>query len=268
MTLDDGSMSTSDSQPMLHEDDVRLIVKLLGEVIAMRGDINICRRRLMEGLCPIVGADSWLWCMADIEAGKRLGHSGILHGGFDDERFSWFLQAINHPALGNANRRIATELAERGTHITRVLSQIEDPEYPLFQSEAGPYWEKADIGTLMLSLRPMETGGATGIGLYRHLGRPDFDERERRIAHIILTEVPWLHYLEFPERSIINRLYPRHRTVLNLLCEGWDRKKIASHLGISLQTLHGYVKEIFRHFKVHSQSELIARFGRGDGRDH
>lgn len=254
-------------EPLLSEEDIRAIVRLLGEVIAMRGDINACRRRLMEGLCPIVGADSWLWCMADIEPGKRLGHSGILHGGFDDERFSWFLQAINHPALGNANRRIASELIERGSHITRNLSQIEDPEYPLFQSDAGPFWERADIGTLMLSLRPMETGGATGIGLYRRRGRPDFDEREIRIAHILLTEVPWLHYEEFPEKSIISRLYPRHRTVLNLLCDGWDRKKVAAHLGISLQTVNGYVKEIFRHFDVHSQSELIAKLGKGDGGD-
>jgi len=260
-------MSDAAPEALLHEDDVRAIVRLLGEVIAMRGDINACRRRLMEGLCPIVGADSWLWCMADIEPGKRLGHSGILHGGFDDERLSWFLQAINHPALGNANRRIASELIERGTHLTRSLSQIEDPEYPLFKSDAGPYWEKAGIGTLMLSLRPMETGGATGIGLYRRKGRPDFDDREMRIAHIILTEVPWLHYEEFPERRIIDRLYPRHRTVLNLLCEGWDRKKISAHLGLSLQTVNGYVKEIFRHFEVHSQSELIAKFGKGDGGD-
>lgn len=252
---------------LLPEQDVRAIVRLLGEVIAMRGDINACRRKLMDGLCPIVGADSWLWCMADMEPGKRLGHSGILHGGFDDERFSWFLQAINHPALGRANQRLAGELIEKKQHITRNLLQAEDPTFPIFASEAGPYWEKAGIGTLMLSLRPMETGGATGIGLYRKLGAPHFDDREVRIAHIVLTEVPWLHYENFPEKKIIDRLYPRHRTVLNLLCEGWDRKKIAAHLGISAQTVHGYAKDIFRHFGVHSQSELIARLGRGDGGD-
>lgn len=260
-------MSDSPPEGLLHETDVRAIVRLLGDVIAMRGDINACRRHLMEGLCPIVGADSWLWCMAEIEPGKSLGHSGILHGGFDDERLSWFLQAINHPATGKSNRRIASELMERGTHITRNLPQVEDPEYPIFDSEAGPLWQKAGIGTLMLSIRPMETGGATGIVLYRQHGRPDFNERELRIAHIILTEIPWLHYEKFTEKSIIDRLYPRHKTVLNLLCEGWDRKKIASYLNISPQTVHGYVKEIFLHFNVHSQPELIARFGKGDGGD-
>ncbi len=62
-------------------------------------------------------------------------------------------------------------------------------------------------------------------------------------------------------------LYPRHRTVLILLCEGWNRKKIATHLGLSINTIHGYSKVIFKHFKVHSQAELIARFTQGDGGD-
>ncbi|MFT3991563.1 MAG: helix-turn-helix transcriptional regulator [Luteolibacter sp.] len=251
----------------LDEKDVRAIVRLLGNVIAHRGDINVSRRMLMDGLCSLVDAHSWLWCVANMEPGKPLSHSDILYGGFDDEKFSWFLQAINHPALANANIRIASELQQRGAHITRNLTQIEAPAYPLFKSDAGPYWEKADIGTLMLSLRPIETGGATGIGLYRKRGAADFDDREMRIAHILLTEVSWLHFHSFPDRNKISRLYPRHKTILNLLCDGWDRKKIAAHLGISVQTVHGYVKQIFRHFDVHSQSELITRLAKGDGGD-
>ncbi|WAC20031.1 helix-turn-helix transcriptional regulator [Luteolibacter sp. SL250] len=260
-------MSNATPEPLLGEEDIRAIVRLLGEVIAMRGDINACRRRLMEGLCQIVGADSWVWCMADIEPGRRLGHTGILHGGFDDERFSSFLQALNHPCQSDATRKIASELEEHKSHITRSLHQMEDPRYPVLKSDAGPFWEKADVGTVMVSLRPIESGGATGIGIYRRKNRPDFDSREVRIAHILLTEVPWLHYEKFPEKKVIGSLYPRLRTVLNLLCDGWDRKKTAAHLGISLQTVNGYVKEIFRHFEVHSQAELIARFGKGDGGD-
>jgi DNA-binding CsgD family transcriptional regulator len=260
-------VSEATPEPLLRDEDVRAIVRLLGEVIALSGDINVCRRRLMEGVCRIVGADSWVWCMADIETGKRLGHSGILHGGFDDEQYASFLQALNHPALGEATRKLASDLAEHKGHITRNLDQMEDPRYPVFQSDAGPFWQKANVGTLMVSLRPIDSGGATGIGIYRCKGRPDFDAKEVRIAHIILTEVPWLYFDKFPEKKNITSLYPRHRTVLNLLCDGWDRKKVAAHLGISLQTMNGYVKEIFRHFNVHSQSGLIAKLGKGDGGD-
>ena len=43
---------------------------------------------------------------------------------------------------------------------------------------------------------------------------------------------------------------------------------IARHIGLSVNTVHGYIKLIFKHFNVHSQSELIARFSQGDGHDH
>lgn len=251
----------------LDNSDVRSIVRLLGEIIAMRGDINDCRRALMDGLCPLVGADAWLWCMAEIEPGKALSHSGILHGGFDDERFTWFLKAINHPSLAKANHRAAEQLATEGRHITLGRRRIEDPSAPILSGESGDLWHKAGVGTLMLSLRPMEHGGATGVGLYRNPGGADFNEREIRIAHIVLTEVSWLHYENFPEKHSLSRLSPRHRTVLNLLCEGWPRKKIAAHLKISENTVHGYAKELFRHFDVHSQAELITRLTKGTGGD-
>jgi DNA-binding CsgD family transcriptional regulator len=55
--------------------------------------------------------------------------------------------------------------------------------------------------------------------------------------------------------------------VLDLVLEGRARKDMAQELGISIHTLDGYVKDIFRHFNAHSQAELIARFRSGDGRD-
>ena len=109
----------------------------------------------------------------------------------------------------------------------------------------------------------------SAIGMYRELGEPHFDEREAKIAHIMLSEVPWLHFKEYPDRESreLSRLYPRHRTILNYLCEGWNRKKIADQLGLSVNTVHGYTKVIFKHFGVHSQAELLSRFSKGDGGD-
>jgi DNA-binding CsgD family transcriptional regulator len=251
----------------LTEKDVRAIVRLLGKVVTSPRNFNQQRRMIMNGLSRLICADAWLWCMANYKPDDPLTHSGILHGGFDDTRFARFLEAINHPALESVSRRSAIELQNRGRQITRTLAQLEDPGVRLMDSEAGPFWKRAGIGTLMLSLRPMETGGITGIGMYRNLGRPDFQEKDAAIAHILLTEIPWLYYEKFEDLEEVSRLYPRHRTVLNLLCEGWDRNKIASHLGRSIHTINGYVKEIFKHFGVNSQSELIARFTKGDGGD-
>ncbi|MES2476433.1 MAG: LuxR C-terminal-related transcriptional regulator [Verrucomicrobiota bacterium] len=260
-------MST-DSTPMLPEDDVRKIVSLLGSVIASTGSIHEKRHLVMEGLCDLIGASSWVWSVSEFHPDKPPSSVGLIHSGFDETRMARYLEAINHPAMEQVSRPSSLELMEKGKHLTRTRAQM-DPEGRLDRSEAAPLWIKADIGPLIMSLRPMEGGGVNAIRLYRTLDQPHFNEREAKIAHIILSEIPWLHFEAFPDarsKEIVD-LYPRHRTVLNCLCEGWSRKKIAEHLGLSVNTVHGYSKIVFKHFGVHSQSELIARLTQGDGGD-
>jgi DNA-binding CsgD family transcriptional regulator len=260
-------MEPTDSPPSsLPEQDVRRMVRLLGEVIAAQGDFQEKRRMLMEGLCGLIGASAWVWSMSEFHPDKPPSSVGLIHGGFDERRFALYLEAINHPAMEAVSRPSSLELQQKGTHLTRTRQQM-DAAGLLDRSAAGPLWKKLNIGPLIMSLRPMESGGVNAIRVYRELDRPHFSEREAKIAHIILSEVPWLHFQAFPDKRSqeITNLYPRHRTVLNFLCEGWSRKKIADHLGISINTIHGYAKVIFRHFGVHSQSELLARLTVGDG---
>ncbi len=254
--------------PHLPESDVRAIVRLLGEVIASHGDFRESRRLLMDGLCRIVNANSWAWCMAEFDPDKPPSFIGFEHGGFDEDRFGLYVKAMNHPEHGLITKRSSIELQEKGTHLTRTLRQI-DPEMIFETSDIGAAWAEAGIGAIILSQRPMKGGGVSGVAVYRAVGEPQFEARESRIVHIILSEVPWLHFNAFPDQASkdITRLQPRHRTVLNLLGDGWSRKKIAAHLHISENTVHGYVKDIFKHFSVHSQAELIARFTKGDGGD-
>jgi DNA-binding CsgD family transcriptional regulator len=256
------------SDSPLTEEDVRSMVRLLGDVIALPGGFAEKRRHLMDGLCALIDATSWAWCMAEFDPDKPPSFIGFEHGGWGEERFARYIEAMNHPDMEAVTRPSSVELKARGTQLTRTLRQM-DPPGLLEKSDAGPLWAKADIGTLLISQRPMDGGGTSGVAVYRRLGEPDFDARESRIAHIVLSEVPWLHFQSFPDRPAreVSRLYPRHRTVMNLLCEGWSRKRIADHLNLSVHTVHGYAKTIFKHFGVHSQAELIARFTKGDGGD-
>jgi DNA-binding NarL/FixJ family response regulator len=252
----------------LAETDVRQIVRLLGDVISAPGEIQDKRRMLMDGLCRMIDTTAWVWCMAEFDPDKPPSFIGLIHSGFDEERFTRYLEAMNHPAMQAVTRPSSVELVAKGIHLTRTRRQI-DPNFLLENSPAAPFWKKANIGSLMISQRPMPGGGVSGIGIYRELGQPEFTEREAKIAHIVLSEIPWLHFHAFPDKPSqeITKLYPRHRTVLNLLCEGWSRKKIADHLGLSVNTVHGYAKVIFKHFGVHSQSELVTRLTKGDGGD-
>jgi DNA-binding CsgD family transcriptional regulator len=55
-------------------------------------------------------------------------------------------------------------------------------------------------------------------------------------------------------------LRPREREVLAHLLAGYPYKTVATRMGISIHTVHDYVKAIFREFGVSSKGALLARF--------
>ncbi len=65
----------------LAEADVRAIVRLLGRVIASPDGLKEKRRMLMDGLCHLVNASSWAWCMAEFDPDKPPSFIGSGHGG-------------------------------------------------------------------------------------------------------------------------------------------------------------------------------------------
>ena len=251
------------------ESDTRAMIRLLAGLAV--GDDSLAGKRalLMGGLCQIIGADRWVWTLIGRkEAGEMLTFSVQAHGGFGEQQFTRYLEAQEHPDMKEYNAPFLAEYAANGTHLTRLRQQI-DVEGRFPQSDAYALWREADIAPLIMSFRPTIGGQTSCIGIFRGFERELFSPRESRIAHILLSEVAWLHEENLahrPERAVYN-ISPRLNTVLNLLLQGRGRKQIASELGISINTVNGYAKDLYRRFDVHSQSELIRRFVDGDGGD-
>ncbi len=245
--------------------DVRDIVRLLGEVIDNTGSASVRKRQLMDGLCRMIGADAWAWSLVHLEEGSAPRQVLMLHGGFDEKRLALWARAIEHPALKPPfDAFVSNSLAlKRG--FTRRDVEILPPAWWDAESEPSRLWTQAGFRALMLSAWPLPEGGFSGIGIYRNADRPWFTTRDSRIAHVILSEIPWLHRagLAIGGGRDLVPLNPRQRTILHLLVQGFSRKTIASDLGIALNTVRGYVKEIYRHFNVRSQAQLITRFTPG-----
>jgi DNA-binding NarL/FixJ family response regulator len=49
------------------------------------------------------------------------------------------------------------------------------------------------------------------------------------------------------------------RDVLNCLLDGDSEKQVATRLRLSRETVHQYVKVLYRHYQVSSRAELLAR---------
>ena len=177
------------------------------------------------------------------------------------------LKAIEHPDTGAMTASIAQAMIESG-HVTRLRQDVIDNDWFL-NSAANPYWCAANVGPILFSLRPIPEVGTSVIAFYRPVSAPLFTPREARIAHIVLSEVSWLHEAGMPHAAAkpIPKLPPRCRLILLQIVAGRSRKEIAADLGLSLHTVNDYLKQIFRHFGVHSQTQLIARLRNGDGND-
>ncbi len=245
------------------------MVRLLGEVVAIEGDHAAKKRHLLDGLISLVGAHAWAWALMAEPAPYELPVCvNFLHGGFDEKQYAAYLQALDHPDLARFTAPFLLELQRRQVHITRMRQQS-DPANRFVECGAYPLWCKAGIVPGIMSSRPLGLHAYSLIGIYRGPEQPPFSERELRLAHIVLSEVPRLHEQGWPGDLgvTVPRLALRRRQTLNLLLEGSSRKGIADSLGLSLHTVNGYVKDLYRHFKVQSQGELMHRFLCGDGGD-
>ncbi|MDF1814083.1 MAG: LuxR C-terminal-related transcriptional regulator [Verrucomicrobiales bacterium] len=97
--------------------------------------------------------------------------------------------------------------------------------------------------------------------MFFRMGNPEpFDESKSTTVKLLLERLPWL-LAALTERGQISRdLPPRLVYVFKLLVQGLDRKSIAEHLDLSIHTVGDYTKEIYRHYEVHSQTELVCKF--------
>ncbi len=259
----------SNPSPILDDSDVCRMISTLGKVAGLDSGLDEKRRLLLQGLSELIDADCHYWALLGRDvAGELPTFTVFIKGGFTEDQFAKYMKAQEHPDMKFLNAPMLQELREKRTHLTRLRQQI-DSEGRFPETDVFPLWKEADLAPLILSMRPTSNGQMSAVAFFRKFDRSLFTDRDNRIAHIMLSEVPWLHdnaWSAHP-RAEMATLSPRLHTVTNLLFQGWQRKKIASEIGISPQTLNGYVKEIYVHFDVHSQSELIRNFMTGDGGD-
>lgn len=259
----------ADPGATLAEADVRSMIRLVGEVVASRADHAGMKRQLMDGLCNLVKADAWVWCLGcEMEAGKMPVYLSMAHGGFDEERYAGMLRAAAHPDLTWISETMIRDMREKNTQVTRLREQLAAKD-EFAVAGIATHMKEADIGPFLIVMRPIDERSVSTLGLYRRAAEAAFTERECRIAHVILSEVPWLHEQGWPEDrgATVPKLSPRRQLVLNLLLEGRSRKDIAATLGLSEHTVATYQKDIYGHFGVNSHAALMHRFRQGDGGD-
>jgi DNA-binding NarL/FixJ family response regulator len=56
------------------------------------------------------------------------------------------------------------------------------------------------------------------------------------------------------------QLTPRENELLALLSKGYSNKEIAAKLSLSAETIHGYLKNVYKKMHVHSRAEAVMKY--------
>jgi DNA-binding NarL/FixJ family response regulator len=110
------------------------------------------------------------------------------------------------------------------------------------------------------------------VGFMRAVGDRPIRPREGRVIELFcrLARPHLGRGLALFGEPGIAELSSRRRQVLAGLLEGLAEKEIAGELGLSVPTVHEYVTDLYRHFRVSARAELLALFLRhrnGPARD-
>lgn len=225
------------------EDDIRGMLRLIGQIHRMSGEPLARWRCLLDGLCHLVRADVGIMAriVNELPNQQRWITSVVDYGSpTDDER-----QQI----LGYFK-------------VHEFVEAKHSPEVD--QSSWGGAWycEAADTDQFLFGLcRTPQSEFCYGLGLHRRPNHPPFLEEHRRIIDLFMSELSWLYQsiLSLPGDSRGISLSPRLSQTLERLMAGDSEKQVAYNLGLSQHTVHGYIKTIYRHFGVSSRGELLAR---------
>ena len=254
---------------VLSMEDMAAVVRLLGEVADMEAPPAARKRRLMLGLAEMISADACLWVVSRIRDDEVVAGVEVLHEGLDEEGLTIFYQASYDQDTPMLEYEAMFRIMAQGKPATRRRQQLVDDDAWYAHPQVERYRKRIGLDQSIMSFHPLGHETWSCIGFHRTWGRPAFTPYESRLVHVVLSEIPWLHGAGCPnEAELTLPLLPRRlRIVLGLLLDGWERARIATHLSLSEATVRSYTSEIYRHFQVRSQRELIGRFRMGDGAD-
>jgi DNA-binding CsgD family transcriptional regulator len=244
--------------------DLREAFRIIGECVELGDDVMAWRGHLIERAVRLVGGRVGMsgegrW----VGTPRALEPTGAVDSGWDSaaERGFWLRYMVEH---GPANDPIHQKVSElHGRLVTRTREQLlgDGEWYRSFQFNDFHKASRLDhfINSYCQLATPDEV---TVLGIFRELGDPNFQARDRRLIHLLHHELgPMVgHRLSRCAAPAAPKLSPRASQTLERLLAGDSEKEAAANLGISQATVHQYVTAVYRQLNVNSRAELLALY--------
>ena len=239
---------------LLRFQDVRDAYRLIGECRDLGGDPDSWQRRMLEGLCRLIGAP------AAAGGEGRVGAISVFDTGFDPSGHERLI-AYTHDLAPRADPILSALQRVPGRLVTRTRRQLVSNAVWYRSAAFNDYHRPANVDDQLTSIYQVsETGVISVISLHRALREGEFSPRQQRLLSFFHGELGPLigQSLASHTDAGFDRLSRRLRETLACLLEGDSEKRVASRLGLSQATIHQYVTTLYRHFNVGSRAQLLA----------
>lgn len=246
---------------MLHADDVRALLRLVGEVRELGASSTAWRAHLASSLQRLCGCRATLALELIFPAVHPLGErwnacrllmadsaeSGIAAG----ERDRFYDEVLWYDGVDNT---LDDLVPLYGTPFTRSRPELVGDDRWYRSPVANESFRTHDCDDFIVSMVPVTPHIHASLMLFRSWRDRPFGAREKLLVELLHEELgrDWLDVRE-------PRLSPRQGKVLELLRRGASEKEVAAALEVSTHTVHDYVKALYRTYGVRSRGELMAR---------
>lgn len=249
----------------LEADDLRLLLRLSNRLHALPLDRVVRTRAFLEAMCELADADVAICSQLNDfgpDAPIPTHVWGVDHGFKEEERGAFFaslrdVKANMHPVI-DATRKYH----DRPTAFRREDLLSDEAWYgcDFFKLYATP----AGVDHIISPVFPLPGGNSViGTGVMRRHGRPRFSVRDQMLVFALNAELGWFYdSIAATDRRLAPEtppLRPRLVRALEHLLAGQSEKEVARTIGVTRETVHQYVKEIYKHYGVRSRAELLAR---------
>jgi DNA-binding CsgD family transcriptional regulator len=262
------------------EHDVVRMLRLSNRLHEWRAGAEAGRVRLqvlLEGVCEVAKAIVGVLVVGEVGptgraagGGPRFGDLSCLHVfGADPDVCETLIAAggsdpvASDPALRALLRRLRRRAdVGAGPPLTLTRRELVDDAAWYASPHVRQVRRSAGVDDCVYSARVLECGAVACMCLCRKWGdRRRFDGREAKAVDVLHAECGWVYRDEIPSSRVkALPLSPRERQVLWKLLSGRGEKQIAGEMRLSQNTVHHYVKAIYRRLRVSSRAELLARW--------
>jgi DNA-binding CsgD family transcriptional regulator len=246
---------------LLRFEDVRDAYRLIGECRDVGGDAELWHRRMLEGLCRLVGSPAATggggrWSRPHHHVEPTL----VVDVGLDARAHKLYTSYKRELGPGGDPTFQALEHVS-GRLVVRTRRQLVS-DSAWYRSVAWhDYRRPIDIDNQLTSVYQVSDDGAVSvIALLRASSEREFSPREQHLLTFFHGELGRLigRSLVGATAPSSDTLPPRLRQTLACLVEGDSEKQLAARLGLSRATIHQYVTALYRHFGVRSRAQLLA----------